>query len=110
MVLVSMPDPDNKGGGVLTLISNQDGFTEGDVKSICKLARTTKQELKNQPLQTKRARKKQIGHKGLGFKSVFTIAHGVHLFERLPLLSVEQARAGHRLRAGQRHSDAAAAR
>lgn len=80
MVLVSMPDPDNKGGGVLTLISNQDGFTEGDVKSICKLARTTKQELKNQPLQTKRARKKQIGHKGLGFKSVFTIAHTVYIY------------------------------
>ncbi|KAL2827786.1 hypothetical protein BDW59DRAFT_160094 [Aspergillus cavernicola] len=50
----------------LTVDSNEDGFTEADVRAICSIHRSSKKQLGG-----------YIGHKGIGFKSVFKIAHKV---------------------------------
>lgn len=47
--------------------SNEDGFEEHDVRSICRTGASTKKE------------RGYIGEKGLGFKSVFNIASNVHI-------------------------------
>ena len=48
--------------------SNEDGFKEQDVRSICSTA-----------LSTKRESGVHIGEKGIGFKSVFKVAKKVHI-------------------------------
>lgn len=48
--------------------SNEDGFNEADVKSICKVGDSTKKHKKG-----------YIGEKGIGFKSVFKVASVVHI-------------------------------
>ncbi|KAL4919682.1 hypothetical protein BDW62DRAFT_209621 [Aspergillus aurantiobrunneus] len=50
----------------LNIDSNEDGFTEADVRSICSIHRSSKRQLGG-----------YIGHKGIGFKSVFKIAYKV---------------------------------
>ncbi|KAL3432645.1 hypothetical protein BDV09DRAFT_197516 [Aspergillus tetrazonus] len=50
----------------LTVDSNEDGFTEADVCAICSIHRSTKKQQGG-----------YIGHKGIGFKSVFKIAYKV---------------------------------
>ena len=48
--------------------SNEDGFKEENVKSICEVAKSTKKEQRG-----------YIGEKGIGFKSVFRVASDVHI-------------------------------
>lgn len=48
--------------------SNEDGFKEEHVRSICDVARSTKKEKRG-----------YIGEKGIGFKSVFRVASDVHI-------------------------------
>lgn len=48
----------------LTVDSNEDGFTEADVRSICSVHQSSKVQSGG-----------YIGHKGIGFKSVFKIAY-----------------------------------
>lgn len=50
----------------LTVDSNEDGFTEADVRSICSIHQSSKTQSGG-----------YIGHKGIGFKSVFKIAYKV---------------------------------
>ncbi|KAL4811957.1 hypothetical protein BDW67DRAFT_179145 [Aspergillus spinulosporus] len=50
----------------LTVDSNEDGFTEADVRAICSIHRSSKRQVGG-----------YIGHKGIGFKSVFKIAYKV---------------------------------
>ncbi|KAF5878202.1 uncharacterized protein Bfra_000367 [Botrytis fragariae] len=52
----------------LIIDSNEDGFTPGDIKAICSIGESTKA-----PIQG------YIGEKGIGFKSVFNVAHKVHI-------------------------------
>lgn len=48
--------------------SNEDGFSEDNIKAICSVARSTKKHSAG-----------YIGEKGIGFKSVFKIAQKVHI-------------------------------
>ena len=48
--------------------SNEDGFREDNVRAICKVAESTKQGIRG-----------YVGEKGIGFKSVFTVASMVHI-------------------------------
>jgi hypothetical protein len=48
--------------------SNEDGFTEPNVNAICKVGESTKLNIEG-----------YIGEKGIGFKSVFRVAHKVHI-------------------------------
>lgn len=48
--------------------SNEDGFSEQDLRAICSIHQSTKREAGG-----------YIGHKGIGFKSVFKVAHKVHI-------------------------------
>jgi hypothetical protein len=50
----------------LTVDSNEDGFTEDDVRAICSIHRSSKKQTGG-----------YIGHKGIGFKSVFKVAYKV---------------------------------
>ncbi|KAL4952077.1 hypothetical protein BDW69DRAFT_26786 [Aspergillus filifer] len=50
----------------LTVDSNEDGFTEADVRAICSIHQSSKKQVGG-----------YIGHKGIGFKSVFKIAYKV---------------------------------
>ncbi|KAL3478807.1 hypothetical protein BJX99DRAFT_256215 [Aspergillus californicus] len=50
----------------LTVDSNEDGFTEADVRAICSIHQSSKKQVGG-----------YIGHKGIGFKSVFKIASKV---------------------------------
>ncbi|KAL2862596.1 uncharacterized protein BJX67DRAFT_391165 [Aspergillus lucknowensis] len=52
----------------LTVDSNEDGFSEADVRAICSTHQSTKQQTGG-----------YIGHKGIGFKSVFKIAYKVFI-------------------------------
>ena len=56
----------------LLVDTNEDGFTVGNVKSICDNGDSSKKEDPN-----------TIGEKGLGLKSVFSIAREVHIQSRL---------------------------
>ena len=51
--------------------SNEDGFEENNVWSICKVAASTKTSSQRQ--------RGYIGEKGIGFKSVFKVASKVHI-------------------------------
>lgn len=48
--------------------SNEDGFTQVDIKAICSIGQSTKASIQG-----------YIGEKGIGFKSVFNVAHKVHI-------------------------------
>jgi hypothetical protein len=48
--------------------SNEDGFTKAEVQAICSVGKSTKSNAQG-----------YIGEKGIGFKSVFTIANKVHI-------------------------------
>ncbi|KAJ5564354.1 hypothetical protein N7513_000596 [Penicillium frequentans] len=48
--------------------SNEDGFSEQDLRAICSIHQSTKREAGG-----------YVGHKGIGFKSVFKVAHKVHI-------------------------------
>ncbi|KAF7958935.1 hypothetical protein EAE96_002461 [Botrytis aclada] len=48
--------------------SNEDGFTQRDIKAICSIGESTKASIQG-----------YIGEKGIGFKSVFKVAHKVHI-------------------------------
>ena len=48
--------------------SNEDGFTENNIKAICSVGMSTKTSIQG-----------YIGEKGIGFKSVFKIAQKVHV-------------------------------
>ncbi|TGO51966.1 hypothetical protein BOTNAR_0339g00020 [Botryotinia narcissicola] len=48
--------------------SNEDGFTQRDIKAICSIGESTKASIQG-----------YIGEKGIGFKSVFNVAHKVHI-------------------------------
>ncbi len=50
--------------------TNEDGFNRANVEAICATGKSSK---KTSPLD------EQIGEKGFGFKSVFSIAHEVHI-------------------------------
>ena len=50
----------------MTLLNNEIGFTAADVRSICDLGQSSKLAQEN-----------TIGRKGLGFKSVFMVAHSI---------------------------------
>ncbi|RHZ43626.1 uncharacterized protein CDV56_101060 [Aspergillus thermomutatus] len=52
----------------ITVDSNEDGFTENDVRAICSIHRSTKKQTGG-----------YIGHKGIGFKSVFKVAYKVSI-------------------------------
>lgn len=52
----------------LTVDSNENGFNEADVRSICSIHQSSKQQSGG-----------YIGHKGIGFKSVFKIAYKVDI-------------------------------
>ncbi|KAF1811004.1 hypothetical protein P152DRAFT_483336 [Eremomyces bilateralis CBS 781.70] len=53
--------------------SNEDGFTEEDVRAICDINKSTKAG------QQQKERRGYIGEKGIGFKSVFRVASRVHI-------------------------------
>ena len=55
--------------GYLWVGINELGFTEANVRAICRIAASTKKVENN--------RKGYIGEKGIGFKSVFEVADGV---------------------------------
>ncbi|KAF7906551.1 hypothetical protein EAF00_000830 [Botryotinia globosa] len=48
--------------------SNEDGFTQRDIKAICSIGESTKASIQG-----------YIGEKGIGFKSVFNVSHKVHI-------------------------------
>ncbi|KAF2667223.1 hypothetical protein BT63DRAFT_481662 [Microthyrium microscopicum] len=48
--------------------SNEDGFSRGNIEAICAVGKSTKQFSEG-----------YIGEKGIGFKSVFTVANRVHI-------------------------------
>ncbi|TGO13902.1 hypothetical protein BTUL_0061g00190 [Botrytis tulipae] len=48
--------------------SNEDGFTQRDIKAICSIGESTKASIQG-----------YIGEKGIGFKSVFNVAYKVHI-------------------------------
>ncbi|TGO31378.1 hypothetical protein BPAE_0001g02500 [Botrytis paeoniae] len=52
----------------LIIDSNEDGFTPRDIKAICSIGESTKASIQG-----------YIGEKGIGFKSVFNVAHKVHI-------------------------------
>ncbi|ATZ46359.1 hypothetical protein BCIN_01g09700 [Botrytis cinerea B05.10] len=52
----------------LIIDSNEDGFTKENIKAICSIGESTKASIQG-----------YIGEKGIGFKSVFTVAHKVHI-------------------------------
>jgi hypothetical protein len=52
----------------ITVDTNEDGFTENDVRAICSIHNSSKRQTGG-----------YIGHKGIGFKSVFKISHKVHI-------------------------------
>ncbi|PGH03863.1 hypothetical protein GX51_03851 [Blastomyces parvus] len=52
----------------ITVDTNEDGFTENDVRAICSIHKSSKRQIGG-----------YIGHKGIGFKSVFKAAHKVHI-------------------------------
>ncbi|KAH1631885.1 hypothetical protein KXV25_001395 [Aspergillus fumigatus] len=52
----------------LTVDSNEDGFTENDVRAICSIHQSSKKQTGG-----------YIGHKGIGFKSVFKVAYKVSI-------------------------------
>ncbi|OAX80405.1 hypothetical protein ACJ72_05265 [Emergomyces africanus] len=52
----------------ITVDTNEDGFTENDVRSICSIHKSSKYQIGG-----------YIGHKGIGFKSVFKVSHKVHI-------------------------------
>ncbi|GIC90505.1 uncharacterized protein Aud_006939 [Aspergillus udagawae] len=52
----------------ITVDSNEDGFTENDVRAICSIHRSSKKQTGG-----------YIGHKGIGFKSVFKVAYRVSI-------------------------------
>ena len=52
----------------ITIDSNEDGFSESNIRAICSVGRSTKKHSAG-----------YIGEKGIGFKSVFKIAHKVHI-------------------------------
>lgn len=54
--------------GRIIIDSNEDGFSEKDIKSICTVGKSTKEPGAG-----------YIGEKGIGFKSVFKIAQKVHI-------------------------------
>ncbi|KAK0653514.1 hypothetical protein DIS24_g5933 [Lasiodiplodia hormozganensis] len=54
--------------GKLVIDTNEDGFSEDDIKAICSASKTTKTRLIG-----------YIGEKGIGFKSVFKVAKKVHI-------------------------------
>ncbi|KAK4233160.1 hypothetical protein C8A03DRAFT_19708 [Achaetomium macrosporum] len=47
---------------------NEDGFTDGNLRAICNVGKSSKREAQG-----------YIGEKGIGFKSVFMVAHRVHV-------------------------------
>ncbi|KAI9641115.1 hypothetical protein NHQ30_010545 [Ciborinia camelliae] len=54
--------------GRVIIDSNEDGFTQRDIKAICSIGESTKASIQG-----------YIGEKGIGFKSVFNVAHKVHI-------------------------------
>lgn len=48
--------------------SNEDGFSEQDLRAICSIHQSTKRQAGG-----------YVGHKGIGFKSVFKVARKVHI-------------------------------
>ena len=56
--------------------SNEDGFTEDNVKAICSITKSGKVVSSKSKEQRKRG---YIGEKGIGFKSVFKVASKVHI-------------------------------
>lgn len=52
----------------MTIESNEDGFNEEDIWAICVIHHSSK-----------RQKGGYVGHKGIGFKSVFKIAYKVHI-------------------------------
>ena len=52
----------------IVIDSNEDGFTEANVRAICSTGESTKSDSKG-----------YIGEKGIGFKSVFKVASKVHI-------------------------------
>ncbi|TEY73343.1 hypothetical protein BOTCAL_0079g00080 [Botryotinia calthae] len=55
----------------LIIDSNEDGFTEKNIKAICSIGENTKASIQG-----------YIGEKGIGFKSVFNVAYKVHIQSR----------------------------
>ena len=60
------------GGGALLVESNEDGFSEADVRSVCDLGSSTKLGRTGG----------SIGRKGLGFKSCFALSDIPHIWSR----------------------------
>ncbi|KAI0435663.1 hypothetical protein F4803DRAFT_544782 [Xylaria telfairii] len=60
--------------GSLRVDCNEVGFTESDIRAICQIGQSTKAGLGRS--------KRYIGEKGIGFKSVFKVAHTVYISSR----------------------------
>jgi hypothetical protein len=52
----------------IVIDSNEDGFSKANIKVICSISESTKTSVRG-----------YIGEKGIGFKSVFKVAHKVHV-------------------------------
>ncbi|KAL1647128.1 hypothetical protein SLS58_002899 [Diplodia intermedia] len=65
----------------LVIDSNEDGFTTEDVQAICGVGRSTKSTARG-----------YIGERGIGFKSVFKVAHRVHVQSGLYSFSFQYTR------------------
>jgi hypothetical protein len=63
--------------------SNEDGFTEDNIRAICSIGESTKKSSKG-----------YIGEKGIGFKSVFKVARKVHVQSGLYSFSFEHQQGG----------------
>jgi hypothetical protein len=60
--------------GSLRVDCNEVGFTESDVRALCQIGKSTKTGLGSST--------RYIGEKGIGFKSVFKVAHTVYIHSR----------------------------
>lgn len=63
--------------------SNEDGFSESNIRAICSIGESTKTNAGG-----------YIGEKGIGFKSVFKVAHKVHVQSGLFSFAFEHERDG----------------
>ncbi len=61
----------------ILVFNNEEGFVEKNVRALCNVGGSTKEVGKGEELQ-----QHYIGHKGIGFKSVFNVSDTPHIFSR----------------------------
>jgi len=67
--------------GLLIVASNEDGFSESNVESLCRTAMSDKGDEVVEPIPGVKY-KRRVGEKGIGFKSVFGVSDSPHIISR----------------------------